>query len=149
METVLCVKFGAAWLNLKDCWALAYCCSSTVGHSNLKGLFNYIKNCFWSFIGWINQPKVKTLVQPLRTWDHIPPKALMTVCVQDWLHDQSRAGAAQVTSAPTHTPHATLFVPGLWQKAPVPGRLPLGRVWKQKGMNGGTQGLLGRQQQQQ
>lgn len=82
--------------------------------------------------------KVKTSGR-LWTLDHIPHKALRAVCAQDWLHDQSRARAAKMTSAPTHTPHTTLFLPELWQNAPLAGCL-----WEEFGSrNGWMEGLRG------
>lgn len=72
--------------------------------------------------------------QTLRTLDHIPSKALTAVCAQDWLHDQSRAGAIKMTSVPAHKTflQATLFLPGLWQNEPLAGCL-----WEEFGSRNG------------
>jgi len=91
-------------------------------------------------------------IRPHSSW------SITVVCAQDWLRDQSRAGAAAVTSAPTHThthiytlspslsltpsrlPPYHIVLPRALAKRTT-GRLPLGRAWKQKRMNGGHRGF--------
>lgn len=73
----------------------------------------------------------------MRTLDHIPTMALMAICAQDWLHDQSRAGAVEVTLAPTHihthiharthTPHPYRIVSPRALAKGTTGMLPLGK----------------------
>ena len=71
---------------------------------SIKGLFSSLKMIFWSFIRRLNRPRWRPLARREDIRPHSSRSIKKAVCAQDWLHDQSRAGAAKMTSAPTHLP---------------------------------------------